>query len=61
MYLLVYKLNMFVFNASFLGGHDLIDGENLVPLVFPPDFDLNKLWKNGNGVQIVFIDAMQVN
>jgi hypothetical protein len=25
--------------------------------VFPPDFDLNKLWKNGNGVQIVFIDT----
>ena len=38
-----------------------MDGENLVPLVFPPDFDLNKLWKNGNEVQIVFIEnGMQV-
>ena len=41
------------------GGAELSDG---VPLVFPADFDLNKLfnWKNGNGVQVLLIDSSQV-
>ena len=38
-----------------------MDGETAVPLVFSTDFDINKLWKNGNGVQVVFIDSAQVN
>ncbi len=36
-----------------------MDGETAVPLVF--DFDINKLWKPGSGVQVVFIDSSQVN
>ena len=55
---LLIKINWLL--LCLLEGHDLIDGENLVPLVFSPDFDINKLWRNGNGVQIVFIDSMQV-
>lgn len=38
-----------------------MDGEATVPLIFSPDFDINKLWKNGNGVQVVFIDSSQVS
>lgn len=43
------------------GSNDLLDGETTVPLVFSTDFDINKLWKNGNGVQVVFIESSQVN
>ena len=42
-------------------GNELLDGENAVPIMFPPDFDINKLWKNGNGVQVLFIDSSQVS
>lgn len=62
--IVVYILFYYVFRKSFMlfpGGNDLLDGETAVPLVFSTDFDLNKLWKNANGVQVVFIDSSQVN
>ena len=43
------------------GGNELMDGEAAVPLIFPTDFDINKLWKNGTGVQVLFIDSSQVS
>lgn len=50
----------FVLSDSLGGSNDLLDGETTVPLVFSTDFDINKLWKNGNGVQVVFIESSQV-
>lgn len=37
-------------------GNELLDGETALPVVFSTDFDINKIWKSGNGVQLVIID-----
>ena len=43
------------------GGNELLDGEAAVPLIFPTDFDINKLWKTGSGVQVLFIESSHVS
>ncbi len=38
-----------------------MDAESAGSIIFPTDFDINKLLKTGNGVQVLFIDSSQVS
>ncbi|XP_046455032.1 zinc finger protein 236-like isoform X2 [Daphnia pulex] len=41
-------------------GTEILDAESAGSIIFPTDFDINKLLKTGNGVQVLFIDSSQV-